>query len=356
MKQKSSKKFIAKIILLSFCLSSLLTFSPLEAPKTQAWDAMAANGALFAWNQLADTIKGITLAAAKQAAMQMVLEEVNKLVDDTFGTGTKIIRDWNDYLISSPERQSKKLMNDYLSNITQGRDSSRYRSLKIGQIMAYGNNYEGFGGMDQYQFALIQKARAEGTEIASDTPQGNYDEFLRQVATNITTENDTPPEVTCSDQDRLQMFRGANFDPFINCTSGINYLPTAEGIIRKKYYGNILPNQKDIAQTESISPGVLGSKDKTTGRILTPAGTMENIINKANTLGLDMLAKANTIPEIISAAVVTAIERSIKQGIGSIKDRAQREISNVRKQATSNINKSAQQIGPRAVFKNDRTY
>jgi hypothetical protein len=351
--KKLKNKFIASTLLFSFCFSLFLSLSPVKAPEAQAWDA--AFGAVVDQGIMAmrEMILGIVLAAAKQAAMEMILEEVNKLMDDTFGTGEKIIRDWNDYLITTPDRQSKKLMNDYLSNITQGRDSSRYRSMDISQIMSYSKNYEGFGGMSQYQFALIQKARADGDASGDSPDSSSYLSHLASIGRNIINSNDTT-DPKLYDKKPGTMFDEKNFGNLsYYFASGSDPWSFANKISQKNY--QTLSDQKDVARTEAQSSGFLGGKDEN-GQVTTPASTNEAITNKANTLGMDIMAKANSIPEVISAAVVSAISRSIKQGIGSIKDRAKRELSNVRQQITNNTNKSAQQIGPRAVFNNDKTY
>ncbi len=361
-KQYDFRKITARIFILPFCLSLFISFSPLKSQDACAWDAMGAAAAKHAWEQLQKTIDGISLASIKQTAMQMLLEEVNKLVDETFETGEKIIRDWDDYLKTTPERQSKKLMNDYLSQITQGRDSSRYRNLDISQILSYSKNYEGFGGINEYQFALIQRAKAEEDAGAYAMADGlnrmiandKYSNDLKAISEEVIKESDTttPPEIDCSGCEGL----GSNFSFGLmwKCTSNWCYKPTAKASLAS-IYDKMSAEQKEQQKLKATASGFLPSTDKS-GQVLTPAGTVENITNKAQTLGMDIMAKANSMPEVISAAVINAVNRSIKQGIGAVKARAKRELSNVRQEMTNKVKSQTQQIGPRAVFKNDRTY
>ncbi len=335
-----------KPTLFGLMLFSLLFF--LSTPKVNAWDSMAAAIAKQIMEETYDTIKGITLASLKQAAIQMILEETAAFLNDVDHMGTAIITDWKDYLYDLPERESTKFMNDYLSGITKGRSSSRYRKASVSKTLL---SYEGFGGKDQYQFALIKNAQADSTDTSYYQYQysGNsYDDTLGLMVEDIT--NTETPVPTCTDADRANMFANGNLDNFWKCTEGINYAPLAYAHL-KSVYEEKKEEKKEIQKNQQ-SGGIRSTVDEN-GNVITPSSITQYIASKAEGLYMDATATAEKIPEIVASVVTQAIKRSIQQGVGAIKNRLQREVSNVRRSVTKQISNEVREYGPGAVF-NDR--
>lgn len=345
MKSKHSKKLIAKILLFSICFPLLLAFSPLQAKKAEAWDA--AFGAVVdnIIGALREQILGIIMGALKQAAVEMVMKEISKMISDS-ENGDKFIRDWEDYVKTQPEKKTKKIMNDYISSITQGRGSSRYSNADFGQFMGYAKNYEGVGGMNEYQFALIQSAKAQSTSGGDNTSGERYSETLKNMNDQITASDDEKkPEITCTDEERNNMFSG-DFGAFWKCTEGINYAPSAYVIIDEKNQ-EVLTNEQAKQNLKALSSGYLPSEQN--GKVSTPAGTNEAVENKAATLSMDTIPNAKNIGEVLASAAVTMLMKKFTEGIDS--NSSQRQDNNTEQRSSNNTQNQVQQSGPQAMFK-----
>lgn len=340
------RKTIFSILLSFFLLSNIFVFYP---KKAEAWDAIPGHIVDNAMDEILAVIKGITLAAVKQAAVEMILEETEKFMDDVTGIGTRFITDWQDYLVDLPERETTKFMNDYLSGITQGRSSSRYRNQSVGTILSYEKSYEGFGGRDSYEFALAEKARAEGdnTDLQQYTAY-NRDAVLENIGKSI-IEDDGTMDVTYH-KDAGAMFDDGNFGNMSVYLSGINNPWSFSYHIQQKKNA-YLEQKKD--QQRTVSQAYNGFNGQTEEGMVTRPGILDAWLKiNSEDVGNKVIASANTIYEAIVSAVTQAITRSIKQGVGAVKSRAQREIGNVRKKATSQLKSKVKDYGPKAVFEN----
>jgi len=355
LKQKHTQNIFknkASLLILILFLSSLSSFFPIK--KASAWDALKANTALFGMESIKKYMEEVILAGLKQAAYRMILEETDKLITDMMNIGTAFITDWEDYLINAPERESAKFMNDLLSNVDQGRSSSRYRSVPVSVTLSYANVYEGFGAQSEYQFALIKSAQAQDEdENYYNEKTGDFYYDIKQMGAMAieTNQKSFMPEITCTDEMRNNYFtNNLNFDDFWECTEGANYGPTLNAFIQSKYTDTLAEN-KAKAATEAGSSGYQGAKNENNQTYM-PAGTLEAIANKAQTMGMDILAQAKSVPELITAAVVNAVNRSIQQGIGAIKARLQNEMAKARGKLTNQMRQAAREYGPAATFNN----
>jgi hypothetical protein len=97
------------------------------------------------------------------------------------------------------------------------------------------------------------------------------------------------------------------------------------------------------------SPGYLGKE--VNGITVTPAGLVEAQVNKVKTMGLDVISNAQNLPDIITSAVAMTISETMIQGIGQIQSAVHREISNVRSNATNQLNQAVRSVGPSALYK-----
>lgn len=349
MKQnKSSKKLVAKILLFTICFSLFLTVSPMQAPNAQAWLSIPAALIGEGVATIRELILGIIMGAAKKAAVEMIMEEVGNMIGDSSESGEKYIKDWEDYIKTKPEEATKKYMNDYLSSITQGRDSSRYSNIDMN--MDFARNYEGFGGMNEYQFALIQSARAAPNSGGSGNGE-KYSETLKKMNDEITASDDeSKPEITCTDEDRSDMFASGNFDAFWECTSGINYAPLAYAHLQSKYEETIeLEEAKQ--NLKALATGYLPATRN--GKVTTPADTIAAIQNKAATISMDVTANATTITEVIVSAVTSLVGELVDEGIGQGKEQNQREDANTEQRDDNNTQNEVQQSGPQSMFKSN---
>lgn len=289
MKNKNKQSFFKKIIFVLF-FSFVLSLSPLFAPKSQAWMAMAAAAYGEALRVLHENIKGIQLGILKQQALRSINSQIESLIGG--GSSTKdamFITDWEDYLIKQPENNTRKYMNDYLTQVTGGRGSfSGYQA-------------EGFdSGMANYQGDLFQLGKSI---IENEGPKVTYE------------------------GDPAHMFDDGNFYNMSLYLSGINNPWSFKNYIAETYSAK-MEQEQQIAQAKAIAyQGFKGTGEDQNGQgIITNPGSLikENIAN-AQDLGNKIIASADHIPEVITAVVSQMITKSIQNGIGNIQKNLQKE-------------------------------
>ena len=101
-------------------------------------------------------------------------------------------------------------------------------------------------------------------------------------------------------------------------------------------YQQKIKDQQLAAQTEVIAgKGVLGVK--VNGMIVTPGALVEDQLAKVKSLGMDVIANAQSLPEILASAVAMTINQTMVQGIGYLQANVHREITNVTSNAQSQL-------------------
>jgi hypothetical protein len=294
----------------------LVFFSPLAAEQSQAfWPDFLGNAFGAAMDFMLQNIKGIMLGAAKKAAVTALQKEVSFMITGRSSGGAMFVTDWNDYLLAQPTSKADLYINDYITQSTSGRGSM------TAYIPASG---EGIGG-------------------------GSYISVMMQGAKSITSNRPTQPVVTYTGNPS-RMFAGASGFANMNLyLSGINN-PWAFNLNVQQSYQQKLNSEQQIAQAKVISgQGFIGQESD--GITTTPGSLIKDQVSKVQTMGVDVLANANNLPEVIMAAVSAIISQSITQGVGNIQSSVNREISNVRAQSSAQQNSAVQTSGPGALYK-----
>lgn len=144
-----------------FALSLFLLFSFLPVPKANAtvWpgiDPIIKTGL----DQIRSMINNLIVGVMKQAAVSMLNTQINSLVSQETNGQSAFITDWEDYLIDRPLHNTAVHMNDYISEMTRGRNSYS------------GYSGEGFAGNYSADLGSYSRDMLEG---GNDTPQVTYE-------------------------------------------------------------------------------------------------------------------------------------------------------------------------------------
>ncbi|MFA7319287.1 MAG: hypothetical protein WC022_01685 [Parcubacteria group bacterium] len=264
------------------------------------------------------TIQGIIMGAAKQAAVKMLNSQIDSLVsgNGSGGDGAAFITDWRDYLVIQPQNSTDTYMNSYLTKMTGGRGSSS------------GYSSEGFSGA------------------------GNYASSIVQMEKNNMTQRGKIPQMTYQ-SDPSKMFNSGNFKNLELYLSGVNN-PWAADIAFQNAYQRKLDEQTLMQQTRAIAyQGFKGTSSGTGDdeTVTYPGSLTKDSVANVENIGNNVIASAQSIPEVISSVVSQMITKAIQKGFDGIQKSVQNEDSSQNK-LDSGTNDSIANNGPGVLFGN----
>ena len=283
---------IKKAILIFTMVLSFFFFFPL---KTQAaWIPGLDPGIDNVLEELRLNIKGIIVGTLKQQGIRTLTAQINNFAGGKGGEASFVVN-WEDAIINQPRNKTIVQMNDYLSKVTNGRNS--YKSYIT----------EGFSGPSNYFADLSNSVRTLDAPDLKVTYEG----------------------------DPLQMFDGNNFKKLEEWNSGINnryMFKVAFDEKERETKENItLATQTDKIANEGFN-GVQGDGED---NITSPGILSKEMIANAQDLPNKVLASAETIPEVTSALVSLVINRTFTQGFSSVqKHLSKKESANNRSESS----------------------
>ncbi len=296
---RSNKNKIAEKIILT--VFSLMLFCFSGVPKSQsAWIPGLDPGIMEGLMLIEDMINGLQVGTMKQQAVLGLNMQVDMLAGHGAGGEPSFIINWQSYLIDEPMNETNLYMNDYISQMTRGRNSSSLYST------------EGFSGPANYGAQLGQLAGVLGNAKQQ----------------RLTYEGDPS-----------QMLQGGNFKNMELYLSGVNN-PWSFNIAVESEKRRVLEDKRFTAQAKAVAnqgfPGTAG--------ILTKE-LMANTQDMPNKL----LAAASSIPEVATALVTQMISRTVTQGFVSIRSKTAKATAGVTKY-TNATNQAMTTYGPAARF------
>ncbi|MFA6383616.1 MAG: hypothetical protein WCX17_04315 [Parcubacteria group bacterium] len=300
---------MAVLILFSFL------FFPAHKSEAAAWPAIdpVINSAL---TKIMDQIKAMLLGVAKQAAIKAIQEEMTYLITGKSSGGAMFVTDWNDYLKTRPQAAANLVINDYISQSLRGRGSL------VGYVSA-------------------TTAQAEGVGMS-------YVSQLGQWAQNSTSDQQVGQVMFTGNP--TQIFSGRQpFQQMNLYFSGVNN-PWAFSMDVQARYQEEIARQERIAEVRVISGQGFPGNDSD-GMTITPGALIKDQLAKVQSMGVDMIATARELPELITSVVSMTISQTIQQGIGNLQSQVHREITNVRNNAKNQMNQTIRNIGPAAYYK-----
>ncbi len=278
---KKNKKHCFQKLALILILSFSFTFLP--TTKTQAaWipglDPIIKKGLEIIY----DTVDGIVLGTLKQAAIQMLNQQIDQLAGSGARGEPAFITNWQDFLIQQTEARVDTYMNDYLSQVTQGRNSI--------------SDYEGFS----HAFHLSQIIETN--------------ESTEKKRPKITYEGNVEDMFNCGSFRNLEVYFSGINNPW---TFEIDYQQEKE----KK-----LEEEKFIAQTKAIAyKGFTGTpaEENDPHSVTFPGGLTESIMANTQKMPAEAIVNATSMQEVIVAIVGQVISKAIQQGFSSVQKKLQ---------------------------------
>jgi hypothetical protein len=298
-----------------FCVL-MLTFSPIQTRKAQAWDALPANIVLNIMNEIERMIRGMIINLLKQGAIKSINQEMDSLLGGSSTSGALFITDWQDYLVKQPMDRATTHLNDYLSQATSGRGySSSYKSS------SYSSSQKNFYGK------LVEDAQLDNDEntLPAMTYEGNPDDML--------TEGDPSYNI-------------------LSFLSGINH-PAAFKANARAVYLNKKDEEREQAQAKSIAyQGFIGTGESYgSGAITSPGILTKELKSSAQAMGMNQITSATNPEEVVMAVVSQMVSKMVSQGIGNVRRTVQRETSAVTNKINSEMNSAIKSSGPAALYK-----
>lgn len=275
-----------------FLFSIFLAFSPLQAPRADAWLAIKATLLNRFMAAMADQIKGVILGAMKTAATTVLTEAVSDFVGGSDPQGSKIISNYQDFIFTQPQAKAELYLNDLLSQTTGGQNSSSYVSNE-----GIGDYASPASGGAAYKTQLANSAKANITaqkNILQPTYVGNPGQ---------------------------NMFAEGNLDNFNSYLSGINN-PWAYNLYVQQKYQEKLEQEEEAARMEALT-GMGYKSQKQDGQIITPGSTIGTTMSNVLDIGNKTLANASNPGEVITAVVQQIIMQALQNGIGKAQENNQ---------------------------------
>lgn len=273
-------------------------------PKSQAtvWPAVDP-GITSGLQKIMDMINGLMVGTMKQQAVQNLISQVDIIAGQGADGEVSFILDWEAYLINDPLAETNLYMNDYISQMTLGRNTSSLYST------------EGFSGPANYGAQLGQASQLLG---------------------------DIKKQKLTYEGDPSQMLQSGNFKNMELYLSGVNN-PWSFNIAVESEKKRVLENKKFAAQAKAVAnqgfPGSAASPGILTKELMANAQDMPNKILQA----------ASTIPEVATALVTQIINKSVTQGFASVRTKTAKATAGVTKY-TSATNQAMNTYGPAARF------
>jgi len=321
---KTKKVFWRKII---FIVLFIFSFSLAPIHTADAWLSIPAALIGNAMDWLMKNIEGIVTGIIKNAGAKAINKMMSNVVGGGSSGGPMFITDWQDYLKRQPEQKTQGYMNDYLTQMTQGRGS-------VSNYVPAGN-FEGVGN---------------GAFNSGVSDFGNYSSRLAAMGRDqLSASSSTAlPQPTFSGNPG-NMFGQLNFKQLDVYTSGVNNPWSFNASLEEKRMQS-LEDERDIAMAKSIANAGFTGKE-VNGQTVAPGSLVKEKMAATEDIGNKILANADGLAAVMSAVITQLVTKSIDQGIGNVQSRIQKEVFTIANNASRQLNQQVKDVGPKALYK-----
>lgn len=301
------KNFLIKNLLIAFfVLSTIVALTPYASAGVWGEPIVAAMLGEKMRRIYEELMNAMIAAAKKQAII-----EYNKTVTQMVAGGPLFITNWEQFLVEEPAQKTELYMNDFFTSLTKGKGSS------LNYLSSGSHSFEG-----NYASQLVRDV--QGSLLGNKNPQFNFQEYA-----------DHPSEMFS--QGNLRAFTAFISYP-VNNPFGLSLL--AQDEMNKK-----MEEETREAEIKAIAYQGYIAKEKD-GKVITPGSTIKDIISNAEDLPNKILANARSLPEVIATVIVKQAGKTLRQGIGDIQSKLQKEVDNV----VNNYNRQMRNIDPSKRF------
>ena len=322
----------------------------LSPQKTQAfWGEFVQENYHFLLKKIDDTITGIGLGMLKQQALNMLNQQVNKLITGSSTSSVMFITNWENYLVKDPEKKAIIYINDKISQSLRGKTGSNYITSSSTSYKISENQASDFNSYASEGFFSSTAQAASSSNLNLSSSAGNYLTQLEQIAKSHTSEK--KDSIVTYEGNPSQMFANGNFKNIEKYLSGINN-PWAFDMYAQETYQKKLVEEKKIAETEAIAYQGVKGKKSADGTVINPGSIIKEAIVNVQDLGNKIIAAATHPEEVVSAVVSQMITKAIQQGIGEVQSMVEKEVDNVTSKINSEIGNATGKLGTGILYNN----
>jgi hypothetical protein len=357
----------------SFFALFLFIFFFVQAKTASAWDALAAAQYSQMMEEIKYNIRGIQMGALKQASIQIIAKQMDRFIAGTVGGGSpRIITNWQDYLINSPEKKANQYVNDYISQVFSGRgSSSAYQSSSGSVLGASSIATEGFGTARVLGSSDTCASASQGdTCDLTDGTKGSC--VYANGSTTLSCSASTSTISVNYAQDMQQMVQDEVISPSSytnNFTGDPSNLVSADGTLSDLnlfVLGDNMPidvkmnavavkqqayqNEKDQAMAMAIANQGYKSTGEESGSITMPGSLIKDTQANINNLPNLALVNASNLSELVSAAVSKTIFSVTQSAIDGVQNSIDKSVNSVTDKAISQTNSAIKKYGPGVLY------
>ncbi len=291
-KGKIKIKSLSLILISCFCFFGTLGLKkPVQAGY---WgEAMAAELLSQAWTEAREAFKESMLSSLKQEASNLIRDRVKVLLTGRGGSGSLIITDYDDFIYGGAREESRAYMRDFFRVLGDGvGDSTAVMYDEIeDSLLSPGSE---LSTIDQY----VQG----GLDNIFDPSQGGGAQAIVAMATN-----------------------DAN-NPFGVHMRAQQILESKEAQAQKK------------AEIEAVAgKGFVSQKDSENNLINLPGSVLSGITVKAESMYMDTITQAGSIPEIIGTVAAGMLSKTIESGIVKVTSPIDKQLKNIHDETEGGI-------------------
>ena len=299
----------------------LIAFSTASPARAGVWGEPTAAGLMTSMiAEIQQAIKGALLGSLKAAAIQMLNNQIERLIGGNSVGQALFITDYKEFLYESSQQQAQIYMNTFFSDMTRGKYASA--------------NYSGVGDIgSEIEGNYLSYLMAQAEEATTNIPKNTYD--LDDYVPN--------PEVMFETGD----MRG--FAAFYgNCANN----PLCFTAKAEEAYQGFLTSEIESAKVKAQSSGF--SPQEVGGKVVTPAGTIESLAANVQDIGNQVIATAENPGAIIGGVITSMVNRTVtklvQRGVGKVQANIQREVNDSNRKTAEARNKAARESGPGSQF------
>ncbi len=284
-------KYIKVKIVVIFSLCFLGIFGGDSARASYWGENFAANGVQIMIEDLKRQIRDIGLGAEKQAAAQMVVDQVDSILSGSSGRGSLIIQDWDEYLFEASRNNTGLYINDLISIGAGGKNSNL--------------NYVPAGGDFNYSHYLAEYTKGQLGVSGSIKRNSFIEEIVGDPTASMTG---------TAGWRRFSALRESN--PIGNT------LKIQSAMIEKQR------QEEKKAEIKAIIGG--GYKGvESGGQTITPGSTVKSLKDQSQAMSFNIISSANSIPEVITSVMSRVVLQTFQKGVGSARSNINKEENSI---------------------------
>lgn len=291
-KNKIKIKSLSLILISCFCFFGALGFKkPVQAGY---WgEAMAAELLSQAWAEAREAFKAAMLNSLKQQANNLIRDRVRVLLTGRGGSGSLVITDYDDFIYGAANREARAYTRDF------------FRVLGDGVGDATGVMY------DEVEDALL----SPGSELST------IDQYVQGGLDNLFDPN-----------------KGGGSQAVVAMASNDANNPFGVHIRAQQILKNQEARAQKRAEVEAVAgEGFVSQKDSENNLINLPGSVLAGLTIKAESMYMDMISQAQTLPEIVGTMAAGMLSKTIEAGIVKVTSPIDNQLKNMHDTADGGV-------------------